>query len=97
MRVRIGAQYWNIAWVSNPYANGKRADGYCTNPFAKDKTIVLRKSLRKDPERLLAVIFHEMLHASGWHLDEEFVDRYSEDAARIAVKLGFTLLEKEAT
>jgi hypothetical protein len=94
MRVRIGSQYWNITWVANPYCNGQRADGYCENPKAVGKRIVLRSSLRKDPERLLCVIFHEILHASGWHLDEEFVDRYAEDAARIVTKLGFTLKDK---
>jgi hypothetical protein len=89
MRVLVGKRYYNLVFEKNPYCNGKPADGYCDPPCVKGKRIVLRNSLHNNPERLLCVLFHELLHAHGWHLDEAFVASYCEDAARIAVKLGF--------
>lgn len=74
--------------------NGVPVDGYCTPPNIPGKKIVIRQSVCKNPERFLCVLIHEILHAHAWSLDEDCVTDYAEDAARIAVKLGFKLEDK---
>lgn len=91
MRVKVGNKYYDLVFERNPYCDGVLVDGYCDPPTKPGKRIVLRSSLKKYPERLLCILIHEILHAYGWHLDEEFVTDYCEDSARIAAKLGFTI------
>lgn len=62
-------------------------DGDCDPPNVKNKTIRVRRSLRG--ERRLAIAIHEMLHAAGWHIDEGFVEKFAEDAARALWKDGY--------
>lgn len=92
MRVHIGGHYWTLEFVRDPrMADGRPADGLCDSPVGTGKRILLRNSLKRNPQRLLSVIFHELLHAGAWSLDEEFVSEYCEEAARVAIAVGFTL------
>ena len=91
MRVHCNGRYWRLEFARDPrMADGKPADGLCDSPDSQSKRILLRNSLKKNPERLLSVVFHELLHASGWNLDEDFVESYCSEAARVAIALGFT-------
>jgi hypothetical protein len=76
-------------------SDGKPADGLCDSPGGTAKRILIRNSLKRNPERLLSVIFHELLHAGSWHLDEAFVEEASSEAARVAIALGFTFNESK--
>lgn len=62
-------------------------DGDCDPPTTPGKTIRIRRSLRG--ERRLAIAIHEMLHAAGWHIAEEFVEQFAEDAARALWRDGY--------
>lgn len=62
--------------------------GECDAPDTPNKEIRISSKLRG--EERLNVLIHEMVHAAGWHLDEEFVDQFGTDAARVLRALGYT-------
>lgn len=61
--------------------------GYCDSPDAPSKSIEIDSKLKG--EERLEVLIHEMLHASGWILDEEWVASTAHDIARILWRLGY--------
>jgi len=65
--------------------------GFCDTPNQPKKRIILRPSLRKNPQLLLDTTIHEMLHAGGPILDEDFVDTMATDIARALIKIGWRL------
>ncbi len=81
MKVSIGG---NEALI-RPVARLKNR-GDC-DPPGENRVIRIRKSLRG--EERMEVLLHEFVHLAGWHIDEEFVRRFAEDAARELTKLGF--------
>jgi hypothetical protein len=87
MLATILGKRWKWERVRGLKHDGKRVDGLCDAPTKPGKAIQIDASL--SGERELAVSLHEMAHAAGWHIDEEFVDRFSEDAARVLTKLGW--------
>jgi hypothetical protein len=65
----------------------QRVDGYCDPPHAPGKQILIRSTLGE--QETLDTLIHEMLHAAGWHIDEEFVEQFAADAAAVLWKLGY--------
>jgi hypothetical protein len=82
MRLTILGKRWNLRFARN-----LKNRGDCDPPAAPGKEIRVGSSLR-DEERL-EVVLHEMLHAAGWHIAEEFVDQFACDAARALWRLGY--------
>ena len=82
MRVRILGKLWNLRFAPN-LANR----GDCDPPTARGKEIRVSSSLRG--EERLEVLLHELVHAAGWHIDEEFVGRFAHDTARALWRLGY--------
>jgi hypothetical protein len=82
MRVKILSKLWNLRFAPNL---GNRGD--CDPPTARGKEIRVSSSLR-DEERL-EVLLHELVHAAGWHIDEEFVGQFAHDVARTLWRLGY--------
>lgn len=66
--------------------------GTCDTPTTNGKAITLDPALKG--EKLLEYAIHEALHAANWSLDEEFVETYAKDAARLATRLGFRQAEE---
>lgn len=87
MRLTILGKRW---WYKTVKKIGNNATtlGQCDSPKKRGKEI--RVLSRLTGEERMDVAIHEMLHAAGWHIDEEFVDRFATDAARNLFKLGFT-------
>ncbi len=83
MRVKILSKLWNLRFAPN-LANR----GDCDPPTARGKEIRVSSSLRG--EERLEVLLHELVHAGGWHIDEEFVGRFAHDAARVLWRLGYS-------
>lgn len=83
MQASILGKRWRIATVPNLGENR----GTCDPPTCRDKTIRIAAYLRG--EERLEVLIHEMLHAAGWHIDEEFVTKFANDAARTLWRLGY--------
>ena len=77
MRVKILGKYWNLRFVPNM---GDK-NGECDAPQTARREIRIQAGLRG--QALIAAIIHEALHAGNWHLDEEFVTEFSEDASRL--------------
>lgn len=78
MRVRIAGQYWQLKFVRSIKNGGAACDGIC-DPDKKE--IRVDRSLKgKD---LADTIIHEVFHACGWHLHEDFVEQTASDVAEI--------------
>lgn len=83
MQIVVSGKRWNLRFVKT-----KTYDGECDPPTKPKKEIRIAARL-KGEEKLDAVI-HELLHAAGWHIDEEFVGKFATDAARALTKLGYS-------
>jgi len=82
MQVKILGKVWNLRFAPNMANRGD-----CDPPTAPGKEIRVLSNLRD--EGRLEVLIHEMVHAAGWHIDEEFVGRFARDAARVLWRLGY--------
>lgn len=88
MRFKILNKFWNLKFVPNLGMHGEdRVYGDCSDPSVKNKEIRIWQGAKDEEE--LSTIIHETLHASGWHIDEDFVTRFADDCARILWKLGY--------
>jgi hypothetical protein len=87
MHLTILGKRWRYRTVRR-IGDKKTTLGQCDPPDKKNKEI--RVLSRLSGESRMDVVIHEMLHAAGWHLDEEFVDRFATDAARALTKMGYT-------
>lgn len=83
MRVTILRKRWNL--LRNH--SGPKNDGYCDPPDARNKSIRVHSGLRG--ERELEILIHEMLHAADWSKDEEWVEEFSKDLARVLWRIGY--------
>ena len=85
-RRRVGHQFWSIAFTDMPSGDC----GACQPPGTPHKKILLDRNVKKSDFLLLSTMLHEALHATCWALDEEYVERYCIDTARIIIDMGFT-------
>lgn len=88
MRVQILNKRWWLRFAPNM---GNRGD--CDGPHKPDKEMRIASELRGS-ERL-EILIHEITHAADWHKDEEFVDQFAHDMARILWRLGYRGPESE--
>jgi len=82
MRLRLAGKQWILRFVPHLAVNGD-----CDSPDTRNKTIRIAQQLRG--EERLAVLIHEMLHATNWNLDETWVEKASTDIARALWRLGY--------
>lgn len=82
MKIKLGGKWWNYIRVRLT-----KARGYCDPPNSVGKTIRVDSRLKGEEE--LEVDLHEMTHAQGWHIDEEFVTRFAKETARALTRLGY--------
>ena len=61
--------------------------GFCDPPDAPKKRIRVRRGLSEPDE--LEVVIHECLHAAYWHHDEQHVEQFGADLAKILWRLGY--------
>lgn len=83
MRIKILGKYWELKFCTVP----TDCLGMCDPPDKPNKQIKISNKLSGQTE--LDVIIHECFHAGNWHVDEEYVDRFSTDLAHILWKLGY--------
>jgi hypothetical protein len=77
VRIKVLGKYWSLTFP--PYLGDNHGD--CAEPKAVGKRIRIWAGL--SGRELTDVLIHEMLHASGWHLTEEFVTEFAHDVARV--------------
>jgi len=84
VRLKILGKVWELRFVPRVE---RGARGACDPPDKPGKQIIVRDKLRG--EERLEVLVHEMVHAAGWHLDEDYVERFARDVARALWRLGY--------
>jgi len=82
MQVNLLGKRWGLRFAPNL---GNRGD--CDPPNVPKKEIRVDSQLIG--EERLEVLIHEMVHAAGWHIDEQFVERFAADVARALWRLGY--------
>ena len=85
MRVEILGRRWNLV-----YRRLRDNRGECDPPEQCKKEIRVANDLRGQEE--LEVLLHEMVHAAGWHLDEEYVQKFADDVSQVLWRLGYRKL-----
>lgn len=81
-RINVMGKVWRLREV-----NVRNYRGECDPPDKTRKEIRIKQ--RMGSEETMEVLLHEMIHAAGWHIDEEFVTRLAADAARNLTKCGY--------
>lgn len=84
MRVKVCGKTWNLFF--RPCNDKER--GWCK---IESREMVVDDRCR--PKTMLRVLLHELLHASDWTKDEEWVDEVSTDIANILWRLGYRKVE----
>ena len=84
MRFRICGKYWNFRFVS-------RMSNWGLCNYTK-REITVQAGL--SDEHTLDTEIHELLHAAGDFLDEDWVGTTATDIARALIRLGWTRIDK---
>jgi hypothetical protein len=81
MRVKILKKYWTVRFVA--HLGGDHAD-------IDKNTHEIRLLHNERGREFLDSLIHEMIHAAGWHIDEdEFVAPFATDLARVIMRKEF--------
>lgn len=88
--VKILGKLWKFRRVKNLFKR-KGAWGWIDPPSVVNKTLEIDDSLEGEEE--LVVIIHEMLHASDWTKDEEWIHETAADLGRMLTRLGYKKCE----
>ena len=83
MRIKVGNKYWNLVFIELDENTG----GECDSPDTKGKEIRISTDLQREEE--LEVVIHELLHASDWSKDEEWVEEIDQDISNVLMRLGW--------
>ena len=83
MRIKVGNKYWNLVFIELDENTG----GECDSPDTKGKEIRISTDLQREEE--LEIIIHELLHASDWSKDEEWVEEIAQDISNVLMRLGW--------
>ena len=75
-RVKINEQRWTVKFVRRIQVDGEPCYGVCD--VAK-REIRLERGLTG--QQLLDTVIHEIMHAAGWNLDEQFIEQTATDIA----------------
>ena len=83
MRIKVGNKYWSLVFTELDENTG----GECDSPDTKGKQIRISTDLQREEE--LEVVIHELLHASDWSKDEEWVEEIAQDISNVLMRLGW--------
>ncbi len=89
MKAKILGRVWDVRFVANlgETEDGEKVRGNCDSPKTPAKAIRILNSL--EGEEQLDVIIHEFAHAADWWKDEEFIEQFGSDLARLLTRLGY--------
>lgn len=76
IRLTIAGKRWTIRFVRKIMSGGVECDGLCV--YEKSE-IRIRSGLKG--QELADTLAHEVIHACGWHLHEDFVEQTAEAIA----------------
>lgn len=89
MRATMGGRRYKVVRCRLP--SDRRAE--CDHPSKPGKEIRLSNKLQG--RELVECVIHECLHAQGWHLDEEFVDRAGREIATLLDRMELIAEERK--
>lgn len=64
-------------------------DACCDSPREKDPTPTLRVAVDINVRQGLIALLHECLHAEGWAVSEEVIDRTATEIGNLLWRLGY--------
>lgn len=76
IRLTIAGKRWTLKYVRTIVRDGVECDGLCD--YGKSE-IRIRSGLRG--QEFTDTLAHEVIHACGWHLHEDFVEQTAEAIA----------------
>ena len=88
--IMVGGKRWRLMFEDL----GKTYNGLCDSPDTPNKAIHIHRALLKKPQDLLRTALHEGMHAQGWHIDEGYIEKASEDLARMLWLLGYRRIQE---
>jgi len=85
MVITVLGRRWKFEWFKRYTIKGDIVIvGDCSSPNEKNKRLRLAKGLKGSA--LAEELLHEMLHAAGWHVTEEYIKEFSSDYRKAAEK-----------
>ena len=78
---------WKIVWLPPGHGMLEGGRGLCESPDLKGKRIFL--AMNQEPHMLFDTLVHEMAHAAGWNLAEQWVHQFAEDVTSNMQRLGY--------
>lgn len=95
MKFKILGRWWRLESVQR-LADTKdyHIVGQADQTPGKPRVIKILGRLRGQDR--LETTLHELLHASGWFIDEAFVEQFAVDAARVLWRLGWRNIDEVA-
>ena len=82
MRVTVRGKRWALRFTAL-----RKCHGSCESPTTKRKEIRINSKLKG--VKLLDTLVHELLHAGGWDMSEEWVHEMGTDIAKALWDLGY--------
>jgi hypothetical protein len=84
VKIKVLKRRYLFRWVDK-FPDKKQA-GECDPPEKKNKEIRVKKGMTNVDK--VEVTLHEMMHGSGWHIDEGYIAEFSHDVAVALKRLG---------
>lgn len=84
MQITILGKRWNLRFTGRLHHAWR---GECEPPDSPRKEIRVRSTL--EGRERLEVVLHEVLHAADWTKDENWIEEFADDLAKILWKLGY--------
>lgn len=78
---------WRLVWLPKGHPLLDGAAGRIESPTTKGKRVFLQT--HQKPDDLFDTIVHEVAHAAGWNLAEQWVTDFATDITRLMRKLGY--------
>lgn len=82
---------WRLVFLPKGHALLDGAPGRVEAPWKKDKRIFLQ--MGQSPEDLFDSIVHEIGHAAGWSLAEDWVTGFANDITKVMKALGYKFVK----
>jgi hypothetical protein len=81
---KIDGRRWKVGFGFAGMTNGKPNDGQCNH---ETKRIVIQRAALGRKASLEEVVIHECAHAAFPQIEEDFIDRFAEAAAKVLAKM----------
>ena len=88
--ITVNGRRWRLIWLPRGHPLLDDGIGRVEAPDTKGKRMFI--AMGQTPSDLHDTLLHEIAHASGWNLSEEWVATFAEDVTRIMKRLGYKFI-----